>query len=215
MAAIEFCAVGIDIGKKADPSAVCVVLGEERRPLDRSSATDGITHYNVPFIQRLPLEMKYPQQVARFVEIITGAAQKCQWKCQPPVIFADVTGVGDGVLDLLEPELHKRGLRGLHRVRFTHGDRITVNPGRHITIGKSYMGNRLQILAESQRVHLPDIPEARALADELLDFDIEVDEDGGEKLGAMRPGTHDDMVVSLALATLLEMHRGRPKIAGI
>jgi len=187
-------------------------MAEERGQNQRG---ESVTHYQVPFIQRLPLEMKYPQQVARFVEIITGAAQKCQWKCPPPETYADVTGVGDGVLDLLEPELMKRGIRGLHRVRFIHGDKILVNPGRQISIGKSFMGNRLQILAESQRVHLPDIPEARALADELLDFDIEVDEDGGEKLGAMRPGTHDDQVVALALATLKEMRRGRPRIAGV
>jgi hypothetical protein len=64
-------------------------------------------------------------------------------------------------------------------------------------------------------VHLPNIPEARALADELLNFDIEVSEDGGEKFGAMRPGTHDDMVVALALATLKEIHCGRARIAGV
>lgn len=211
METVAFCAIGIDIGKKADPSAVCVVMAEER---DRARTGESVTHYMVPFIQRLPLEMKYPDQVKRFVEIIAGAVDKCRYKCPPPEIFADVTGVGEGVIDLLEPELRNRGIRGMHRVRFTHGDKILVNPVRQISIGKSYMGNRLQILAESQRVHLPDIPEARALADELLDFDIEVDEDGGEKLGAMRPGTHDDQVVALALATLKEMYRGRPKIAG-
>lgn len=211
MATVAFCQIGIDIGKKADPSAICVVMAEEK---DRSRSGESVTHYVVPFLQRLPLETKYPQQVARFVEIITGAAQKCQWKCPPPEIYADVTGVGEGVLDILEPKLSKRGIRGLHRVRFMHGDKILVNPGRQISIGKSYMGSRLQILAESQRVHLPDIPEARALADELLDFDIEVSEDGGEKLGAMRPGTHDDMVVALSLATLTEMRKGRPRIAG-
>ncbi len=212
MAIVSFCAIGIDIGKKADPSAVCVVMAEER---DRTRAGDSVTHYVVPFIQRMPLEMKYPDQVKRFVEIITGAAERCYGKCPPPEIYADVTGVGEGVLDLLEPALMGQGIRGLHRVRFTHGDRIIVNPGRQISIGKSFMGNRLQILAESQRVHLPDMPEARALADELLDFDIEVDEDGGEKLGALRPGKHDDMVVSLSLATLKEMYRGRPRIVGV
>lgn len=212
MDSIKFCAIGIDIGKKADPSAICVVMGEDRGMIGTGKEE---THYSIPFMQRLPLETKYPQQVARFVEIITGAAQKCRGICPPCEIYADVTGVGEGVLDLLEPELLKKGIRGLHRVRFTHGDKIIANPGRQISIGKSWMGSRLQILAESQRVHLPDIPEAHALAEELLDFDIEVDEDGGEKLGALRPGTHDDMVISLALGTLLEMHRGRPRIAGI
>lgn len=211
MESVAFCAIGIDIGKKADPSAICIVMAEER---DRTRSGESVTHYQVPFIQRLPLETKYPDQVTRFVEIIAGAVDKCRYKCPPPEIYADVTGVGEGVLDLLEPALSHRGIRGLHRVRFTHGDRVAVNPGRQISVGKSFMGNRLQILAESHRVHLPDIPEARALADELLDFDIEVSEDGGEKLGAMRTGTHDDMVVSLSLATLKEMYRGRPKIAG-
>jgi len=212
MATVAFCQIGIDIGKKADPSAVCVVMAEERNQNQRGESE---THYMVPFLQRLPLETKYPQQVARFVETIKGTAEKCYGICPPCEIFADVTGVGEGVLDLLEPELLKIGIRGLHRVRFTHGDKIIVNPGRQISIGKSYMGNRLQILAESQRVHLPDIPEARALGEELLDFDIEVDEDGGEKLGAMRPGKHDDLVISLSLATLKEMRRGKARTAGV
>lgn len=212
MATVAFCAIGIDIGKKSDPSAVCVVMAEER---DRDRQGASVTHYMVPFLQRLPLETKYPQQVARFVEIITGATQKCRWKCPPPEVFMDVTGVGEGPADLLEPELQKIGIRELIRVRFTHGDRITSPPGKQVSIGKSWMGSRLQILAESQRVHLPDIPEARVLATELLDFDIEVDEDGGEKLGAMRPGTHDDMVISLSLATLMEMHQGSAEIAGV
>jgi len=80
MESIAFCTIGIDIGKKADPSAVCVVMAEERGQNQRG---ESVTHYQVPFIQRLPLEMKYPQQVARFVEIITGAAQKCSGNVLP------------------------------------------------------------------------------------------------------------------------------------
>ncbi len=207
MGIIELCSVGIDIGKKADPSAVVVAMGEARE-LQKNKWE---IHFLIPYLERLPLEMKYPDQVKRFAKVIEGTVQKCQWKCPPPEVYADVTGVGEGVCDMLEPEIRKMGIIRLNRVRFTHGDKVLRN-GRQISIGKEWMANRLQILSESQRIHLDkNNPEAQALGEELLDFDIEVDEEGGAKYGAMRPGTHDDLVVALALATLRE----RPNTATI
>lgn len=62
------------------------------------------------------------------------------------------------------------------------------------------------MLAESRQIHIsPQNPEAEAVATELMDFDIDVDETSGKATyGAMRPGTHDDMVCALGLACLLD-----------
>jgi hypothetical protein len=203
---IEFCCVGIDIGKKADPSAIVVAQGVYRGKLTVAPVEEYSKdiHYLVPYLERLPLEMRYPEQVRRFVKVVEATVLNCRFKCPTVEVLVDVTGVGEGVADQLEPEIGKLGIRRLNRVRFTHGDRATKNIYQ-INLGKEFMANRLQILAESRRVHLDrNNQEAQALAEEMLNFDIEVDEEGGAKYGAMRPGTHDDLVVALALATLRE-----------
>ena len=91
------------------------------------------------------------------------------------------------------------------RKKRLNGDRIHED-GTEYTIGKTHFISRLQVLAESKRIHLPQIPEAETLAQEMLDFDIDVDESSGKAtFGAVRPGTHDDMVCALGLACLKDL----------
>jgi hypothetical protein len=118
-----------------------------------------------------------------------------------PKIMIDVTGVGDAVTDLLTPLVS--GLGSVHPCRFMGGDRLTQD-GLEFKMGKGFFVSRLQVLSESQRIHLPDqLPEAKQLAKEMLDFDIDVDElTGKATYGAIRPGTHDDMVCAIGLACL-------------
>ncbi|HPP76343.1 MAG TPA: hypothetical protein PLU88_14570, partial [Armatimonadota bacterium] len=68
----------------------------------------------------------------------------------------------------------------------------------------------LQVLIESERIHIPKtLSTAENLVEELLDFDIDVDEATGKPTyGAIRPGTHDDMVVALGLAVLPDLYDG-------
>jgi hypothetical protein len=39
------------------------------------------------------------------------------------------------------------------------------------------------------------------LSEELLDYEIRVDENANDRYGAFRVGTHDDLVTALGLAT--------------
>lgn len=48
----------------------------------------------------------------------------------------------------------------------------------------------------------PDIPEARQLAEELKEFEVNITERGTFTAGA-KSGSHDDLVISLSLALLL------------
>lgn len=50
-----------------------------------------------------------------------------------------------------------------------------------MTIGKAYLVSRLQALLQGGRVHLPQTTEARALAEELLDYEIRVSEDANDR----------------------------------
>jgi len=64
--------------------------------------------------------------------------------------------------------------------------------------------SRLQALLQSGRLHLPRTAEAEALAAELLDYEIRVDEHANDKYGAFKVGSHDDLVTALGLAVQVE-----------
>jgi hypothetical protein len=70
------------------------------------------------------------------------------------------------------------------------------------------MASRLQVLLGSGRLHLPRTPEAGALTEELLSFELRVDQSGHERSGAFKVGTHDDLVTALGLAV---QDDGRPE----
>lgn len=188
---------GIDVGKRHDPSAIVAAVLTYR---------GNAAHYVVPFLKRMPLGMPYPDQVDEFIRIGKAAChQFCEdmnWNTMRiPRIFVDVTGVGDPVIDLLR----QRGVKevgGIEPCRFVGGDRIEYGGGSY-NIGKEAFVSRLQVLMEGNKIHLPSTGEAEALANELLTFDIDIDSTTGKATyGAIRPGTHDDLVVALGLACL-------------
>jgi len=199
---------GIDVGKRHDPTAIVAAIAEDRRIAGKWE-----THFTVPFLTRLPLDTPYPEQARQLVD--KGIQSMKEFSrlpntprlIRPNRVYVDVTGVGDALVDLLKSQnIARVGI--LSPCRFTAGDRINRN-GREFSIGKAHFTSRLQVLAESRRVHLPDTAEGRALAQEMLDFDIDVDETSGKAtFGAMRPGTHDDLVCALGLACLRDIPGG-------
>jgi hypothetical protein len=89
--------------------------------------------------------------------------------------------------------------------RFVHGDKLGASQGEY-RVGKSWFANRLQVFSEGRRIHIsPENPDAEVVSNELLDFDINIDETTGkDQYGAIRPGTHDDQVVALGLSMLID-----------
>lgn len=183
--------IGIDIGQKRDPTAICVVEVEER--------TDD-TYFLVRHLERLALGTAYPQVATRVAVVVKQVRRRMSEDGASLSVYADATGVGLPVVDLLKAA----GVR-VTPVLFTYGDKRTVDreQGR-VTLGKAWLVSRLQALLQSGRLLLPDTSEARALAQELLDYEIKVSEDGDLKAGAFRVGSHDDLVTALGLATQLE-----------
>jgi hypothetical protein len=202
--------IGIDVGKRHDPTAIAVAVADERKGDGQGGQEKekGETHFVIPFLRRIDLGTPYPEQARMLVDWGTKALHKFVQKTgfhppKPPEIYVDVTGVGDALVDLLVAR-HIERVGALYPCRFVAGDHI--KPGREYSIGKTNFISRLQVLAESKRVHLPSTPEAQTLAREMLDFDIDVDEMSGKPTyGAIRPGTHDDMVVALGLACLEDL----------
>ena len=134
-----------------------------------------------------------------------------------PVIYFDATGLGSPVTDLVSEIL---GGECIHPVYFNYGDqRRTETAEKHgnwsrlkiVKLGKAYLVSRLQLLLQSNRLHLPRTPAAEALAKDLLDYEIRIDERANERYGAFRVGGHDDLITALGMALQEEIPISRPR----
>lgn len=187
--------VGIDIGQKHDPTAIAVVEVEQRF---------AETHYVVRFLERRPLGEPYPVIARRLGEVIGNVRfvvfdPRQRLPVSAPAtlnlsVYADATGVGQPIVDILA-----EAGETIIAVYFTHGDRRTEEHGR-ITLGKAWLVSRLKSLFQTGRIHLPTTAEAFAMKQELLDYEIRVDENANDKYGAFKVGAHDDLATALGLA---------------
>jgi hypothetical protein len=188
--------IGVDIGQRRDPTAVCVAEGEWREVEGRTEA-----HHVVRHLERLPPGTPYPEVVERIAQITDQVRARSG---ERPTVFVDATGVGGPVVDLLRERVQGGEVVP---VTFMAGDQRTESwQGDHlrVSLGKSLMVSRLQAMLGSGRLHLPRTQEAGALTRELLNFELRVDQSGHETSGAFRTGTHDDLVCALGLATQLD-----------
>ena len=189
--------VGIDIGQKRDPTAIAVVEPEDRTERYRVTRQ----HYLVRHLERLALGTLYPEVAKRVGQMLWRIEQECeQW----PDVYVDATGVGAPVVDLLREASPQTDISA---VFFTHGDQRSEDSSG-VKLGKAYLVSRLQTLLQTHRLHLPRTSEAWALAQELQDYEIRVDENANDRYGAFRVGTHDDLVTALGLAVQKEVYLG-------
>ncbi len=204
--------IGVDVGQRVDPTAIAVCEREEDR-------------YVVRYLERLPLGTSYPAVAEHVGRVYRGAVAKLgqdrardggvrtfmlprythePWPVRQVFVIVDATGVGTPCIDLIREraavaEGHLTG------VFFTSGDRCTVKLGApEGSLGKAYLVSRLQALIQAKRIALPETSEARALADELLNYELRVTDDASVTAGAFKTGTHDDLATALGLAVLVE-----------
>jgi hypothetical protein len=203
--------IGVDIGQRVDPTAIAVVESEDRAAVEPSHAAARLaagvfaagavrvqakeTHFVVRHLERLSLGTSYPAVARRVAEVAAGVRQRTR---ETPTLYVDATGVGTPVLDALNAAGVTADVWGVY---FTHGDRRTEDGhAREVKLGKAWLVSRLQVLLSAGRLHLPKTAEADALARELLDYEIRVDENANDRYGAFKVGTHDDLVTALGLA---------------
>lgn len=179
--------IGVDIGQKRDPTAVCVSECDRRSENGRD-----VSHFVIRYLQRMPLGTPYPSVARRVAEVATAVTATQETS---PKVFVDATGVGQPIIDLLS----ERGVKAV-ACYFTHGDRRVQKNRREVSIGKAFLVSKLQSLLQTYRLHLPESDEAHALAQELQNYEIRVDEKANDRYGAFRVGTHDDLVTALGLA---------------
>jgi hypothetical protein len=185
------------LGQRQDFTAVCVAEVEKRGEeeyTDQSTGQKrkrgGVLHYIVRHLERLPLGTSYPAVAERLAAIQQGLQERqasATW-------WVDATGVGGPVVDLLRQA-------GVYPtpVYLTAGDKAVREHGE-LRLPKALLVSRLQVLLQSGRIHLPQTQEAAALVDELLAYEIRVDEAAQATFGAFRVGAHDDLATALGLA---------------
>jgi hypothetical protein len=195
--------IGMDVGQTNDPTAV-VVAEVKRRERQDGHGTEDV--YLVRDLKRLPLGTPYPQVRAYVVGLVERVNLNIGERGLTPWLLIDGTGIGGAMIDDLRLDLRGQRVR-LDRAEFTSGDRIewVVKNGtkKFLSVGKMRMVARLQAHTQSRppRIELPSTSEARALADELRDFEIRAAATH-DVAGAFRVGAHDDLVTALGLATM-------------
>ena len=197
--------VGVDIGQKIDPTAVVVIELQrrgytwEQRPHGRVQV-GGEVHFVARVVQRLALGTTYPAVARRLSEV----DRRLRAMGHYAHFWVDATGVGQPVVDLLSAA----GME-LTPVYLTGSDQATKGERGELRLGKAVLVSRLQVLLQSERVHLPATAEAGILAQELLNYEIRVNENAAAQFGAFKVGSHDDLATALGLACWEEAGWGK------
>ena len=112
--------IGVDIGQKRDPTAICVAE-VDLRPRECSQDLDKkSTHFLIRHLERLLLGTPYPEVARRIGKISNDLRQRIGAR---PVIYLDATGVGQPIEDLLREEDSEAWIRPVY---FNYGDRRKV-----------------------------------------------------------------------------------------
>jgi hypothetical protein len=193
--------IGVDVGKTRDPTAVVVAEAILRERQDGKWTEDV---FEVRDLTRLPIGAPYPMVADRLVDVVdrVGVQLAEEGAQGTPWLVIDATGVGEPVADELRAALSGHHV-AVSAAILTGGERAEGHHFgvRRMTVSKTWMVSRLQVLLQNRRVRLPETKMARSLAAELRDFEIRSD-GGHDVYGAFRTGAHDDLVVALGLATL-------------
>jgi hypothetical protein len=195
----SFVRIGVDLGQKLDPTAIVVVEIQPRVPRDPEVRRRfaGEPHFVVRALQRLELGTPYPAIVRRLSDITT----RLEADGRRADIWVDATGLGQPVVDLLQ----HAGL-SVRPVYLNGSDQFVRGEWGRVNLGKCFMVSRLQVLLQTERLHLPNTAEAAVLVEELLNYEIRINENANAQFGAFRVGVHDDLATALGLACCEDLY---------
>lgn len=175
--------VGLDLGQMKDYTALSVV---EIVTVNHDGRT--IKKFHVRHLQRFPLGTPYPEivsAVARMIKILGNAK-----------LIVDGTGVGRPVIDLFNlVNLYPESV-------VIHGGDNTTHEGSTWRVPKRDLIGVLTVALQTGRMKIAsELPEAKTLINELLNFKVKIDlKTAHDSYESWREGIHDDLVLSVALA---------------
>jgi hypothetical protein len=174
--------VGLDLGQAQDYTAIAVA---------EWLSAEGKDEYHVRHLQRFRLGMSYPDMVAEVARMMHSHPLD-----RRAALVVDQTGVGRPVVELLTAA----GL-GCVPVTITGGDAVTCENGAY-RVPKRELVSTLQVVLQGGRLKFAEgLPEVATLVRELLAFQVKITAAANATFGAWREGSHDDLVLAVALAT--------------
>lgn len=184
--------IGLDLGQAKDFTALGVI--DCVRTI--TNEKDEITHLNCIHLQRWQLRTPYPAIVADVVKMINGLMpfQSPDYK---PVLAIDATGVGAPVVDLFKREKINAELRP---IQIVGGANVSEEFGT-TRVPKRDLVSVVQVALQNRTLKIAsELTEAETLARELQNFTVKITDSANDVYGAWREGTHDDLVLAVALA---------------
>jgi hypothetical protein len=182
--------MGLDLGQSNDYSAWIVA--------EKAVEDDSAPRYDVRHIDRVRAA-RYPAIVAHTGDLV--ASLTSSQGATKLHLVVDYTGVGRPVADML---LAAKLSCKLTLVTITGGDAVVRGPRGELRVPKRDLASTVQRLLQEQRLRIGgELPHARTLTDELVNFKVKISLNGHDSYGAgddWREGNHDDLVLALALA---------------
>ena len=178
---------GLDLGQQGDYTALSIL----ERTRNGGRETD---RYDVRHLERFELGTTYHEVAKRTAEVVRSSRIP-----QKPELVVDATGVGRPVVEILEAE----GLLPVS-VTITGGDSVTRGDGtKEWRVPKRDLATTLQVLLQGGRLRIAKgLPMAEVLRAEMQSFKIKVNlQTGHDSYEHWRDGDHDDLVLSVAMAT--------------
>ena len=145
-------------------------------------------HYQCRHLKRFPLGTRYPAIVEQVKTMLATPELRGD-----NTLVVDATGAGRPVVDMFT----QAGLSPV-AVTITGGHAVTYDKGMNY-VPKRVLVSILQVLAQSERIKTAPIEYREVLNNEMLNFQLTVTEAANDTY-AGRSGTHDDLVLAVALA---------------
>lgn len=175
--------IGLDIGQIQDFTAICVI--EKLGDINNGNV------YHVRHLKRFTLGTSYPEIVDSVDRLITRKPLEGNAH-----LVVDSTGVGSPVVDMFR----QSGMYPIIAVTITGGNEVNRN-GVDYKVPKRDLVSNLQVLFQSGLLKIAkDLPDARTLIEELLNFKVKISNKGHDSYEAWRENIHDDLVLSVCLA---------------
>jgi len=196
--------IRLDLGQAQDFSALSViecvrtVTSQYNVPgwADRVKTKDEVEQLHCIHLHRWQLRTSYPAIVADVVKMINELDPE-RITGGKTVLAIDATGVGAPVVDLFKREKINAILAPIQIVggaNVSNENGMTRVPKRDlVSVVQVGLQNRKLKIAESLNL-------AETLSRELQNFTVKITDAANDVNGAWREGTHDDLVLAVALA---------------
>jgi hypothetical protein len=196
---------GLDLGPPQGFSALAVLERTEMAEPHNPERT--LRHYAVRHLQPWPPATPYPE-VCRHLAGLFGNAP-----LSTSHLAVDYTGVGRPILDMLR---RARVRAHVAPILVTAGHKATADERGGWCVPRRELAANLQVLLQSRRLHVaPALAEAATLVRELSAFQVKTPAATEEELVAWREGTHDDLVLAVAVAAWIGERALRCLIIGL